>query len=68
MDYILQIDGSANPPLYILSVTRDSSNNITGYATTTDSALAISGSATAMIALCNELTGFVGTRPVRKPK
>jgi len=63
--FVLQIDG-ATPPKYILAVTRDTAGAITNYTTTTAITAAWHGTETEAIALSTELTGFVGTTPVRK--
>lgn len=63
--YILQIDG-VTPPEYILEVQRNSQGAITGYTQTDAADLAWFGSETEAIALSTELSGFVGTTPIRK--
>ena len=63
--YILQVNG-ATPPKYIETVTRNTSGAITGYTTTTVITAAWSGTETEAIALSTELSGFIGTTPVRK--
>ena len=63
--YVLQLNGTT-PPKYILAVQRDSTGAITGYTTTTSISSAWNGSETSAIALSTELSGFVGTTPIRK--
>lgn len=66
-NFILQVIG-ATPPKYILEVTRNSQGAITGFTETFDSGIAWVGSETEAISLSVELSGFVGTHPVKKPK
>jgi len=65
MQYVLQING-ATPPSYILEVTRNSENAITGYTETDSIDEAWSGTETEATSLSAELSGFVGTTPIRK--
>ena len=65
MQYVLQVQG-ATPPSYILAVTRNSQNEITGYTETDSIEEAWSGTETEATSLSTELSGFVGTTPIRK--
>lgn len=66
-EFVLKLSSSTpNNPLFILSVSRDSWGNITGYTATSVKPNAIYGQELPIIDLGNELADFVGTHPIKR--